>query len=60
LNSSSKYILAAALAIILVAGALTLPFAFDDHMADAKKKKYSKHSKKKTKKAMAVMAELAE
>ena len=34
--------------MILVAGDLTLPLAFDDHMADAKKKKsYKKHSSKK-------------
>ena len=31
-----------AVAIILVAGALTLPLAFDHQMADAKKKKSSK------------------
>jgi hypothetical protein len=51
LNSSGKYVLAAAVAVILVVGALTLPFAFDDHMADAKKYKKHHSSKKKTKKA---------
>jgi hypothetical protein len=46
-----------AVAIILVAGALTLPLAFDHQMADAKKKKSSKKykgsssSSKSTKKA---------
>ena len=52
--------------MILVAGALTLPLAFDDHMADAKKKKsYNrnivavKRLKKKPKsKQKAVMAEV--
>ena len=34
-----------AVAIILVAGALTLPLAFDHQMADAKKKKSSKKYK---------------
>ena len=54
MNSNAKFVLATAVAVILVAGALTLPLAFDDHMADAKKKKsYKKHSssKKSTKKA---------
>ena len=39
--------------MILVAGPLTLQLAFDDHLADAKKKKsYKKHSSSKsTKKA---------
>jgi hypothetical protein len=46
-----------AVAIILVTGALTLPLAFDNQMADAKKKKSSKKykgsssSSKSTKKA---------
>jgi 1,4-dihydroxy-2-naphthoate octaprenyltransferase len=39
LNSSGKYLLAAAVAIILVAGSLTLPLAFHDHWADVKKKR---------------------
>ncbi|MGA7008638.1 MAG: hypothetical protein WB612_02770 [Nitrososphaeraceae archaeon] len=39
LNSNAKFVFATAIAVILVAGALTLPLAFDDHMADAKKKK---------------------
>ena len=57
MNSSGKYFLAIAVAIILVAGALTLPLAFDHQMADAKKKKSSKKykgsssSSKSTKKA---------
>ena len=53
MNSNAKFVLATAVAVILVAGALTLPLAFDDHMADAKKKKsYKKSSSKKsTKKA---------
>jgi hypothetical protein len=47
LNSNAKFVFATAVAVILVAGALTLPLAFDDHMADAKKKKsYKKHSSK--------------
>ncbi|MGA7009081.1 MAG: hypothetical protein WB612_05005 [Nitrososphaeraceae archaeon] len=45
MNSSGKYILAMAVAIILVAGALTLPSVFDQHMVDAKKKKSSKKYK---------------
>jgi len=46
LNSNAKFVFATAIAVILVAGALTLPLAFDDHMADAKKKKSynKKHS----------------
>ena len=48
MNSNAKFVLATAVAVILVAGALTLPLAFDDHMADAKKKKsYKKHSSSK-------------
>ena len=45
LNSNTKYLVALTVAVVLVAGALTLPFAFDDHLADAKKKK--KHKIKK-------------
>ena len=46
MNSNAKFVFATAVAVILVAGALTLPLAFDDHMADAgkKKKSYKKHS----------------
>ena len=55
MNSSGKYVLAIAVSIILVAGALTLPLAFDDHMADAKKKSAKKYkgssSSKSSKKA---------
>ena len=49
LDSDKKYLLALAVGIILVAGALTLPLAFDDHhMADAKKKMSKKYTRKKT------------
>jgi uncharacterized membrane protein len=48
LNSNAKFVLATAVAVILVAGALTRPLALDDHMADAKKKKsYKKSSSKR-------------
>jgi hypothetical protein len=38
LNSNAKFVLATAIAVILVAGALTLPLAFDDHMKKSYKK----------------------
>jgi uncharacterized membrane protein len=48
LNSNAKFVFATAIAVILVAGALTRPLALDDHMADAKKKKsYKKSSSKR-------------
>ena len=58
MNSNAKFVFATAIAVILVAGALTLPLAFDDHMADAKKKKsYKKHSSsKKAKKEVEIEA----
>ena len=47
MNLTTRYI-ALAVAVILVAGAFTLPFAFDGHSVDAKSKhsknKHSKHS----------------
>ena len=50
MKSNATYILALAVGVILVAGALTLPLAFDDHhMADAKKKKSKKYHGKKQK-----------
>ncbi len=50
MKSNTTYFIALDVAVILVAGALTLPLAFDNHAADAKKYK-SKHksSKKKQK-----------
>ncbi|MGA9909135.1 MAG: hypothetical protein WBP84_02885, partial [Nitrososphaeraceae archaeon] len=60
MNSNAKFVFATAIAVILVAGALTLPLAFDNHMADAKKKKkssYKKHSKKSSKIEVAIEAE---
>jgi hypothetical protein len=45
LNSNTKYLIALTIAVVLVTGALTLPFAFDDHLADAKKKKKNKIKK---------------
>ena len=53
MNSNAKFVFATTVAVILVAGALTLPLAFVDHMTGAKKKKsYKKSSSKKiTKKA---------
>ena len=50
MKSNTTYILALVVGVILVAGALTLPLAFDDHhMADAKKKKSKKYHGKKQK-----------
>ena len=50
MKSNTTYILALAVGVILVTGALTLPLAFDDHhMADAKKKKSKKYHGKKQK-----------
>ena len=50
LKSNTRFLLALAIGVILVAGALTLPLAFDDHhMADAKKKKSKKYHGKKQK-----------
>ena len=49
MNSDTKYLLALAVAVVLVAGALTLPLV-DDNIADAKKKsKSKKYSGKKQK-----------
>ena len=49
MTSNTKYLLALALAVILVTGVMTLPM-IGDHAADAKKKKkYHKHSSKKQK-----------
>ena len=48
MNSNAKFVFATTVAVILVAGALTLPLAFVDHMTGAKKKKsYKKSSSKK-------------
>jgi uncharacterized membrane protein len=48
LNSNAKFVFATAIAVILVAVALTRPLEFDDHMADEKKKKsYKKISSKR-------------
>ena len=46
MNSNTKYLLTFVVAVILVAGALTLPF-INDHTADAKKKKKYKGKSQK-------------
>ena len=50
-STNTKYLIALTVAVILVAGALTLPLAFDEQSADAKKSKKYKKTTKKTKKA---------
>ena len=45
LDSNTKYLIAMTVAVILVAGALTLPLAFDEQSADAKRKKYKETTK---------------